>query len=91
MSLGQALDLRGVSQTSLWTLYNRAHEATRRNAILRDPECVRVFNSIDYDFARSFGPPDGSHALRSRIFDEALRPWLLTHAGGTVIELGCGL
>jgi O-methyltransferase involved in polyketide biosynthesis len=25
------------------------------------------------------------------MFDEALRPWLAAHPGGTVVELGCGL
>lgn len=29
--------------------------------------------------------------MRSRIFDDAVRPWLIAHPGGTVVELGAGL
>jgi len=91
MSDTTVVDLSGVAETSLWTLYNRACEATRRDSLLRDPECVRIYNSIDYDFEGSFGRPDGSHALRSAIFDAALRPWLAAHPGAAVVELGSGL
>lgn len=86
-----AVRLSGVPETLLWTLHNRAQEAMRPDALLRDPEAVRLYRAIDYDYVRSFGKPDGSHALRSRMFDAALRPWLAGHPGGTVVELACGL
>ena len=86
-----AVRLSGVPETLLWTLHNRAQEAMRPDALLRDPEAVRLYRAIDYDYARSFGKPDGSHALRSRMFDAALRPWLAGHPGGTVVDLACGL
>ncbi|WPB73656.1 class I SAM-dependent methyltransferase [Archangium violaceum] len=91
MSAKNPINLTGVPETMLWTLYNRAGEARRPDGILRDPECVRVYESIDYDYARSFGKPDASHPMRSRVFDDALRPWLQAHPGGTVVELGAGL
>jgi O-methyltransferase involved in polyketide biosynthesis len=75
----------------LWTLHNRASEAKRRNTYLPDPACVGIYEAIDYDYVRSFGRADDSHAMRSRIFDDALRPWLARHPGGTVVELACGL
>lgn len=85
------VNLTGVPETMLWTLHNRASEALRPDAILDDELAVRIYRSIDYDFRRSFGKPDFSHGLRSRVFDDALRPWLTTHRGGTVVELGAGL
>jgi len=84
-------ELGGVPETMLWTLHNRAKEAERPDGILRDPEAVRIYRSIDYDFERSFGKPDGSHAMRSAVFDGVVRAWLSSHPGGTVVELGCGL
>jgi O-methyltransferase involved in polyketide biosynthesis len=63
----------------------------RPDGVLRDPDAVRIYRAIDYDYVRSFGSPDGSHALRSRLFDDVLRPWLAAHPGATVVELGCGL
>lgn len=85
------VDLGGVPETMLWTLYNRAVEARRPDGFLRDPTCVRVCESIDYDYERSFGKPDGWHPTRSRVIDDALRPWLVAHPGGTVVELAAGL
>lgn len=85
------VDLTGVPETMLWTLHNRADEARRPDGILRDPDCLRIYDAIAYDYARSFGKPDGSHPMRSRIFDDALRPWLAAHPGGTVVELAAGL
>lgn len=86
-----AVNLGGVPETLLWTLHNRAQEAMRPDALLHDPEAIRLYRAIDYDYVRRFGKPDGSHALRSRMFDEALKPWLAAHPGGTVVELACGL
>lgn len=87
----ERVDLSGVPETMLWTLHNRASEARRPGSLLRDPECVRIYESIAYDFERSFGKPDPTHPLRSRLFDRQLQPWLAAHPGGAVVELAAGL
>lgn len=87
----EAVALADVPQTMLWTLHNRAAEASRSDGVLRDADALRIYNSIDYDFERSFGKPDGSHGLRSRVFDDAVSEWLRDNPGGTVVELACGL
>lgn len=84
-------NLTGVPETMLWTLHNRASEAMRPDAYLRDDHAVRIYRSIAYDFERRFGKPDGSHAARSRVFDDVVQPWMAAHPGGTVVELACGL
>lgn len=85
------VNLTGIPETMLWTLHNRANDAARLDGFLRDPLCVSIYRSIDYDYARSFGPPDASHPMRSRLVDDVVRPWLAAHPGGTVVELGAGL
>lgn len=85
------VDLGDVPETMLFTLHNRAAEARRSDATLRDPECLRIYDAIDYDFERNFGRPDSSHPMRSRLFDDAIQPWMAAHPGGTVVELGAGL
>lgn len=87
----QTCNLTGVPETMLWTLHNRASEAMRADAWLQDPDAVRIYQSLQYDYLRSFGHPDSSHAIRSLVFDQALQPWLQAHPGGTVVELACGL
>jgi O-methyltransferase involved in polyketide biosynthesis len=84
-------DLAGVSETMLWSLYNRASEAKRPDGAFVDPESVRIQSAIDYDFAAHFGVPLGSLAARAIEIDRALRSWLGRHPDGVVVSLGEGL
>ena len=88
---GIGSDLDGVPETMLWSLYNRASEARRSDAILVDPESVRIEEALDYDFERHFGVPTGSLAVRAAEIDRALRRWLERHPNGFVVSLGEGL
>jgi O-methyltransferase involved in polyketide biosynthesis len=81
----------GVSETMLWSLYNRASEARRSDGAFVDPESVRIQSAIDYDFAAHFGVPLGSLAARAIEIDRALRSWLGRHPEGVVVSLGEGL
>lgn len=89
--MSNEVELTGIPETMLWTLHNRAAEATRSGGILHDPDCVRIYDSIAYDYQYNFGKPDGTHAQRARIFDDAVCGWLAENPSGTVVELGAGL
>jgi O-methyltransferase involved in polyketide biosynthesis len=83
--------LAGVSQTMLWALHNRAVEASRQDGVLTDPACVRIHQSIDYDFDRQFGVPAGLLAARAAEIDLVLKRWISRHPDGLVVSLGEGL
>jgi O-methyltransferase involved in polyketide biosynthesis len=83
--------LNGVSETMLWTLYDRACEARRPDGILIDPDSVRICDAIDYDFTRHFGDPVGSFAARAAQIDQLLSRWLKRHPDGLIVSLGEGL
>jgi O-methyltransferase involved in polyketide biosynthesis len=98
-----AKTLTGVSETTLWTLYSRAHEASRRNPLIDDPLAVQIMNEIDYDFGK-FEPigrptsvrkalrPDTQHfAVRALTFDRVIRNFVHKHPHGTVVALAEGL
>lgn len=85
------LQLSGLPETALWTLHNRACEAMRDGGVLDDPQAIRLYQSIPFDYERRFGKPDATHSARARIFDDVVRSWLVRHPDGTVVELGCGL
>ncbi|UGT54792.1 class I SAM-dependent methyltransferase [Nocardia asteroides] len=89
--MSDEVTLSGIPLTMLWTLHNRGSEVKRADAVLTDPDCERLYDAIDFDYEGTFGPPDGTHAVRSARFDAALRPWLAAHPGGTVVELAAGL
>jgi O-methyltransferase involved in polyketide biosynthesis len=87
--------LTGVPETLLWTLYHRATEAARADAVIDDPKAVELVAAIDYPFAERFGAAVGVQAqwqaLRSRAFDDAVRRFARAHPGGTVVALADGL
>ena len=74
------VDLGGVPETMLWTLHNRAREAKRPDARLKDPDAVRIYDSIAYDYEKSFGKPEGSHPMRSVVF-ALVETWKRHHTG----------
>jgi O-methyltransferase involved in polyketide biosynthesis len=89
-----AVGLGPVPETTLWTLYHRAAEARRPDAVLADPLAIELVDRLDYPFAERFG--EGAHlsqwqALRARCFDDAVRRFLREEPDGTVVALGEGL
>lgn len=83
--------LNDVPETMLWTLHNRAVESMRPDGIIKDDKAVSIFKSLDYDFEKSFGKAEPSHAIRSNFFDEHLRSFLTQHPDGVIVNLGEGL
>jgi O-methyltransferase involved in polyketide biosynthesis len=45
-----AVELDRVPETLLWTLYHRATEARRPDAVLRDPLAVDLVERIEFPF-----------------------------------------
>lgn len=84
-------ELIDVPETMLWTLHNRASEASRADSIIDDPLCLQIYETIDYDYERSFGKADGSHGVRSWLFDQKIRQFLQQHPDGVIVNLGEGL
>jgi O-methyltransferase involved in polyketide biosynthesis len=88
-----AVELSGVPETLLWTLYHRAQEARRPDAVLQDPLAVELVDRIDYPFSR-FGATEWRarwQALRALRFDIEVRRFLAARPGCTVVALGEGL
>ena len=83
--------LKEVPETMLWTLHNRATEAMRDDAIIKDDKCIEIYHSIDYDYEKSFGKAEPSHAVRSLIFDKEIKAFLDEFPDGTIVNLGEGL
>jgi len=84
--------LGGVSETLLWTLWQRALEARRPDCLIADPLAVELIDRIEYPFAERFGDSFGQlQALRTKCFDREVRRFLQRHPAGTVVALGEGL
>ncbi len=85
--------LDDVPETLLWTLHQRATEAARPDAVIRDPVAVDLVARIDFPFAERFGTGGLGQwqALRARAFDGEVRRFLAASPGATVVALGEGL
>lgn len=85
--------LGDVQETLLIPLHFRARETARPDAIVRDPEAVRIVAAIDYDFTRF----DEARIvgldciIRSEIFDERVRAFIDRHPDAVIVNLGAGL
>ena len=83
--------LKDVPETMLWTLYNRASEANRKDGIIVDDKAVEIYQSIDYDYEKNFGRTDQSFAVRSLTFDREVRMFINTFPDCYIVNLGEGL
>ena len=98
-----ARTLTGVSETTLWTLYCRAHEASRSAPLIDDPLAVQLMDQIDYDFRKfeqvgipkslqkALRPTTQHFAVRALSFDRVIQDFLRKHPHGTVVALAEGL
>lgn len=84
-------ELINVPETMLWTIHNRASEAIRTDGILKDDKAIEIYQSINYDYEKSFGKAEPSHALRSLKFDIEIKNFLKKYPNGCIVNLGEGL
>jgi O-methyltransferase involved in polyketide biosynthesis len=77
-------------ETLLITLYAKAQPG---NPLFFDPMAQDVLNRVDYDFARLRVPYKTVVLIcqRAKKMDSVTRGFLREHAGGVVVQLGCGL
>jgi O-methyltransferase involved in polyketide biosynthesis len=88
------VELGGVPETALWTLYQRSIAARRGDGLLEDPKAVELVDRLDYPFAERFGTggfQSQMQAVRVGCFDREIADFLLREPRGTVVCLGEGL
>ena len=87
------VNLEGVSETLLITLYARATESKRPDALIHDEKTVAMVEQMDCDFSRLklHGHDEVAVILRLREFDRFARDFLTRHPDAVVVHIGCGL
>jgi O-methyltransferase involved in polyketide biosynthesis len=89
-------NLSGVAETLLMTLYIRAMESQRPDALIKDEKAVELVTRMDYDFDRvrqvKMDEDDKvTVILRNREFDRFAQDFLARHPEAVVVHIGCGL
>ncbi len=96
MSKKSIRDLSGVAETMLITLYFRAVESRRPDALLRDEKAAALVERMSGDFDKVRRMPISeidrtTIILRLREFDRRARDFMARHPGAPVVHFGCGL
>src|SRR5512136_982637 len=94
------LNLSGVAETLLLTLYLRAMESQCPDALIKDEKAVALVKKISDDGLYDFGRIKPLHLseanklaiiLRNREFDRYARDFLGRRSEAVVVHIGCGL
>ncbi len=88
--------LDGVAETLLITLYIRAIESRRPDALLKDEKAVELVTRKIFDFSRvrQIHLSEANKLviiLRTREFDHYAQDFLARHLDAVVVHIGCGL
>ena len=88
--------LSGVAETLLMTLYIRAMESQRPDALINDEKAVALVTQMSYDFDRirqvKMDEDDKVGViLRNLEFDRQVRDFLTRRPEAAVVHIGCGL
>lgn len=89
----QHVELEGVAETLLITVYMRAVDAASAHPVLGDPYAIDLVDRLDYDFS-AFDLGRGNSpviAARAAGLDRWTQAFLDDHPDGQVLHLGCGL
>lgn len=89
-------NLRGVAETLLITLYIRAMESQRPDALIKDERAEALVRQLDQETLRKTLAltDDFSRVaviLRGREFDRFAQDFLAGHPDAVVVHIGCGL
>jgi methyltransferase (TIGR00027 family) len=88
--------LESVSETLLVTLYIRAIESQRPDALIKDEKALELVTRMSYDFnrIRLLHLSEENKLviiLRNREFDRYAQDFLRRHPDAVVVHIGCGL
>ena len=90
--MSESINLSGVPETMLQTLYARAKETQTRRAI-QDEKAVELVGRLNYDF--SLADKDAAMhngvIARTLVLDRLTSAFLAEHPGAVVVNIACGL
>ena len=85
--------LTDVPETMLITLWAKATETQRSDALLRDEKAAEIIQKIAYDFSK-FEKAKFSQAgccIRASLIDQEVKAFIAAHPNAVAIQLGAGL
>ena len=90
--MSETINLSGVPETMLQTVYARAKETKTRGAI-HDIKAVELVDKLHYDFSLADRDTAMSSGVIARtiVLDHLVQQYLIAHPGAVVVNIACGL
>lgn len=87
------IDLRGVPETMLQTLYARAAHSKRPDHKFYDARAIEIVEQLDYDFSKAEKDMAMSAGVIARtiLLDQMVKQFVDENPNGTVVNIACGL
>lgn len=93
MNKEDKISISGVPETMLQTMYARAKETGKKNAVIHDEKAVEIVEKLDYDF--SLADKDAAMGngviARTIMLDKMVTDYLNKHENAIVVNIACGL
>lgn len=91
--MAEKISINGIPETMLQTMYARAKESQKPNAVIHDSKAVEIVEKLDYDFSLA----DKDYAMgtgviaRTILLDKMVSEFLSKNSNTVVINIACGL
>lgn len=89
----EKIDIRGVPETMLQTLYARAKASQTEPHYIYDKKAIEIAAQLDYDFSaadKDYAMSSGVLA-RTIVLDRMVSEYLAANQGAVVVNIACGL
>lgn len=87
------IEMTGVPETMIQTLYARAMESEREGHFIYDKKAMEIVKEMDYDFtkAKEDAMMRNGVVARTIVLDELVQNYVTEHPNAVVINIACGL
>lgn len=87
------IEMAGVPETMIQTLYARAMESEREGHLIYDKKAMEIVKEMDYDFtkAKEDAMMRNGVVARTIVLDELVQNYVTAHPNAVVINIACGL
>lgn len=89
----EKVNVTGVPETMIQTLYARAKESMNPNAKIKDDMAAEIVSQLDYDFSNADkdGAMSSGVIARTIVLDEMVGQYLTKHPKTVVVNIACGM
>lgn len=89
----EKVNIQGVPETMLQTLYARAAHSQTKNPRFYDAKAIEIVKQLDYDFSRAERDAAMSSGVIARtiLLDRMVGDFLAAYPNATVVNIACGL